>query len=161
VDTHYLTYKAQQLGFVPKLINAGRTVNATMGNFVAQRLVKMMLAKGIALKNAKVLLAGISIKENVTDIRNSRAVDVLYELESYGLEVTLLDTWADKTDVKKQYNLDLITDFDSLNNTFDALLVAVAHKDFKKMNFSRVLNDNNVIFDVKSVLENIDIDGRL
>jgi len=161
VDTHYLTYKAKQLGFEPKLIDAGRTINASMGNFVAQRLVKMMLAKDIALKNAKVLVAGITIKENVTDIRNARAVDVVRELASYGLEITVLDTWADVEEVKEVYTIDLVTDINTIKTVFDALIITVAHEDFKNMDFSKVLKDKNVIFDLKSVLEDTVIDGRL
>ncbi|MCR8699231.1 nucleotide sugar dehydrogenase [Campylobacter ureolyticus] len=154
VDPYYLTHKAQELGYHPEIILAGRRINDNMGKYAANRVVKLMIKHDKKINKAKVLILGITFKENCPDIRNSRVIDVVKELKEFGCNVDVYDPWADKNEVLKEYNLNLIENL-NLNN-YDAVVLAVAHDEFKNLDFS---NLNAVTFDIKGILQNPD--GRL
>lgn len=154
VDPYYLTHKAQELGYHPEIILAGRRINDNMGKYAANRVVKLMIKHDKKINKAKVLILGITFKENCPDIRNSRVIDVVKELKEFGCNVDVYDPWADKNEVLREYNLNLIENL-NLNN-YDAVVLAVAHDEFKNLNFS---NLNAVTFDIKGILQNPD--GRL
>lgn len=154
VDPYYLTHKAQELGYHPEIILAGRRINDNMGKYAANRVVKLMIKHDKKINKAKVLILGITFKENCPDIRNSRVIDVVKELKEFGCNVDVYDPWADKNEVLREYNLNLIENL-NLNN-YDAVVLAVAHGEFKNLDFS---NLNAVTFDIKGILQNPD--GRL
>lgn len=154
VDPYYLTHKAQELGYHPEIILAGRRINDNMGKYAANRVVKLMIKHDKKINKAKVLILGITFKENCPDIRNSRVIDVVKELKEFGCNVDVYDPWADKNEVLKEYNLNLRENL-NLNN-YDAVVLAVAHDEFKNLDFS---NLNAVTFDIKGILQNPD--GRL
>ena len=154
VDPYYLTHKAQELGYHPEIILAGRRINDNMGKYAANRVVKLMIKHDKKINKAKVLILGITFKENCPDIRNSRVIDVVKELKEFGCNVDVYDSWADKNEVLREYNLNLIENL-NLNN-YDAVVLAVAHDEFKNLDFS---NLNAVTFDIKGILQNSD--GRL
>ncbi len=158
VDPYYLTHKAQQLGYNPEIILAGRRLNDNMGIFVANQVVKLMIKKGKRIEGAKILVLGITFKENCPDIRNSRVIDVINELKDFGCNVDVYDPWADKEEVKHEYGIDLLTKEDEVDlSKYDALVVAVAHDEFKKMDIKK--SDNQVVYDIKGILK--EADGRL
>ena len=154
VDPYYLTHKAQELGYHPEIILAGRRINDNMGKYAANRVVKLMIKHDKKINKAKVLILGITFKENCTDIRNSRVIDVIKELKEFGCNVDVYDPWADRNEVLKEYNLNLIENL-NLNN-YDAVVLTVAHDEFKNLDFS---NLDAVTFDIKGILQNPD--GRL
>ncbi|GKH60909.1 nucleotide sugar dehydrogenase [Campylobacter ureolyticus] len=154
VDPYYLTHKAQELGYHPEIILAGRRINDNMGKYAANRVVKLMIKHDKKINKAKVLILGITFKENCTDIRNSRVIDAIKELKEFGCNVDVYDPWADRNEVLKEYNLNLIENL-NLNN-YDAVVLAVAHDEFKNLDFS---NLDAVTFDIKGILENAN--GRL
>jgi len=158
VDPYYLTHKAQQLGYNPEIILAGRRLNDNMGIFVANQVVKLMIKKGKRIEGSKILVLGITFKENCPDIRNSRVIDVINELKDFGCNVEVYDPWADKEEVKKEYGINLLTKEDNIDlSKYDAIVVAVAHDEFKKMDIKK--SDNQVIYDIKGILK--ESDGRL
>lgn len=157
VDPYYLTHKAQEVGYHPEIILAGRRLNDAMGLYVANQVIKLMIKKGQTIDGARILVLGITFKENCPDIRNSRVIDVVKELQDFGAEVDVYDPWVDKADVKHEYNLNLIDEIDLQN--YQAIVLAVAHKAFKTLIFNRV--PNQVVFDIKSFLDKTLIDGRL
>tara|TARA_R110002033_G_scaffold135_1_gene1500 strand:- start:37355 stop:38614 length:1260 start_codon:yes stop_codon:yes gene_type:complete len=158
VDPYYLTHKAQQVGYNPEIILAGRRLNDNMGIYVANQVIKLMIKKGHKIEGSKVLVLGITFKENCPDIRNSRVIDVIRELQDFGCNVEVTDYWADKNEVKEEYGLDLITNHQSLNtNNYDAVVLAVAHDEFKKFDIKPT--QDTVVYDIKSTLKNSD--GRL
>lgn len=151
VDPYYLTHKAQELGYHPEIILAGRRINDNMGRYTANRVIKLMIKHDKKINKARTLILGITFKENCTDIRNSRVIDVINELKEFGCNVDVYDPWADKNEVLKEYNLNLI---DNLNfKNYDAIVLAVAHNEFKSLDFS---NLEAVIFDIKGILQNSD-----
>lgn len=162
VDPYYLTHKAESLGYHPEVILAGRRINDNMGKQVATRLVKMMLAKNQDIKNSRILVLGITFKENCPDCRNTRVVDVIRELQDFGCQVDIYDPHALPEDVKHEYNLDLVGS-SVLQNlaAYQSILVAVAHNEFKSLPWSDIKSDRNVIFDLKGILPRPLIDGRL
>ncbi|WP_412465137.1 nucleotide sugar dehydrogenase [Flavobacterium mekongense] len=151
VDPYYLAQKAQEKGYHPEIILAGRRLNDSMGEYVASQVVKLMIKKGITINKAKLLMMGITFKENCPDVRNTKIVDVVHALEDYGIEVTIFDPWAKPEEVKHEYGLTTINNLP--NSTFDAIVLGVAHKEFTEINFSKLKNTNGVIFDVKGVLK--------
>lgn len=153
VDPYYLTHKAQEVGYNPEIILAGRRLNDNMGIYVANQVIKLMIKKGHKIEGSNVLVLGITFKENCPDIRNSRVIDVIRELEEFGCNVEVSDYWANPTEVLHEYGLNLV---DNINNHYDAVILAVAHEEYKKLDF---MNKEQVIFDIKSVLEHSD--GRL
>ncbi|MCF6351351.1 MAG: nucleotide sugar dehydrogenase [Flavobacteriaceae bacterium] len=161
VDPYYLAQKAIKLGYNPEIILAGRRLNDSMGAFVAQETVKLMLKKDITVKNANALVLGITFKENCPDIRNSRAIDVINELKSFELNVDVYDPWATISAVKHEYELDLISDFKDLTKKYQTIIILVAHEEFKTLNLKSVLAENYVLYDVKAILPKEKSDIRL
>lgn len=160
VDPYYLAHKAQKLGYIPNVILSGRRVNEQMGAFVANKVIKLMLQKDIAIKGARVLIMGITFKENCPDIRNSRIVDIYYELIQFGLEVDIYDPWADVKEVKDQYGLEVLPRL-TIESVYDSIVVAVAHDEFVQFDYKKIKHDNGVIFDAKACLDRKMVDGRL
>ncbi|MBC7523426.1 MAG: nucleotide sugar dehydrogenase [Flavobacterium sp.] len=158
VDPYYLAQKAQEAGYHPEIILAGRRLNDTMGEYVASRIVKLMIKKGIPVNNSKLLMLGITFKENCPDVRNTKIVDVIKALTDYGIEITIYDPLANPDEVHHEYNL--ITTKSLPNNTFDTIVLGVAHNLFLDLNLDPLKNQNSVIYDVKGVLKS-KIDGKL
>ncbi len=161
VDPYYLADKAIQLGYNPEIILSGRRLNDSMGPYVAHETVKSMLKKGIAIKGGKVLVMGITFKENCPDIRNSRIIDVINELESFELAVDTYDPWADTGEVKEEYAIELISEQADLAKDYNAIVLAVAHDKFIDFKFQDYVTDNFVLYDVKGILPKNMSDGRL
>ena len=158
VDPYYLAQKAQQYGYHPEIILTGRRMNDGMGKYVASEVVKLMVQKDIKIKGSKILVLGITFKENCPDVRNTKAVDVISNLKSYGAEVTVFDPWASPKEVMDEYNL--VTTKEMPNGKFDAVVLTVAHKEFSKFSCRELLKQNGVLYDVKGFL-NETVDGRL
>jgi UDP-N-acetyl-D-galactosamine dehydrogenase len=158
VDPYYLTYKADSLGYHPQVILAGRRINDNMGVHIANRVIKLMTQNDLTVNKAKVLVLGISFKENCPDIRNSRAIDVIRELQSFGADVEVYDPHADLQEVKHEYGLSLIN---TLNKKYSAIVLAVSHEDFKSINWSEIKMANTIVYDVKGFLDKSIITGRL
>ncbi|WP_433833747.1 nucleotide sugar dehydrogenase [Flavobacterium anhuiense] len=158
VDPYYLAQRAQEFGYHPEIILAGRRLNDSMGEYVASQIVKLMIKKGISVNGAELLMLGITFKENCPDVRNTKIVDVVKALKDYGILVTIFDPLADVKDVKKEYNL--IT-LDSIpDNTFDAIVLGVSHAEFLELDFSKLQKEKSLIYDVKGVLGSL-ADNRL
>ncbi|MFB2118264.1 nucleotide sugar dehydrogenase [Parapedobacter sp. 2B3] len=160
VDPYYLAHKAQSLGYLPQVILSGRRVNDQMGAFVADKVVKLMIQKDHKIKDSRALIMGITFKENCPDIRNTRVVDIYHELKQFGLAVDIYDPWADAKEVKREYGLDILNAVDE-NVVYDAIVVAVAHREFLQFDYQKVKRRNGVIFDTKACLERSLVDGRL
>jgi len=159
VDPYYLAHKAESLGYHPQVILSGRRVNDTMGMFVANKVIKLMIKKGHKIAGARALILGITFKENCPDIRNSRVIDIYKELKQFGLNVDVYDPHADKAEVEEEYGISLVS---TLSGPYDAIVLAVAHDEFIQMDFSRFKNGlDTVIFDTKSCLDRNLIDARL
>lgn len=155
VDPYYLAQKAQEAGYHPEIILAGRRLNDSMGEYVASQVVKLMIKKGITVNKAKVLMLGITFKENCPDVRNTKIVDVIKALADYGIDVSIHDPWANPAEVKHEYNL--ITTTNLPEEKYDAIVLGVAHKEFLTIDLQRLKSENAVIYDVKGVLkENVD-----
>jgi len=150
VDPYYLAQKAQEYGYHPEIILAGRRLNDSMGNYVASEVVKLMINEDINVKNAEILVLGITFKENCPDVRNTKAVDVISALKEYGTNVTIYDPWAKIEDVKHEYNLDSVKDLP--NKKFDAIVLTVSHKEFINLDFDSIKNEKSIIYDVKNIL---------
>ncbi|WP_314988538.1 Vi polysaccharide biosynthesis UDP-N-acetylglucosamine C-6 dehydrogenase TviB [uncultured Campylobacter sp.] len=149
VDPYYLTHKAQELGFHPEMILAGRRINDNMGKYAADQVVKLMIKRGVLINSARVLVLGLTFKENCPDIRNSRVIDVIEELRDFGCRVDVYDPWADEAEVKREYGLTPLKSFDEAD--YDCVVIAVAHDKFKGLKFSKAL-----VYDIKNVYENAD-----
>lgn len=161
VDPYYLAHKAEALGYHPQVILSGRRVNDNMGPFVANKVVKLMINKEHKIKGAKALIMGVTFKENCPDVRNTRVVDIYHELEQFGMEVDVYDPWADAAEVKHEYGIDIIPELDD-TVPYTAIIVAVAHNEFQKVDFKKYKDNNNaVIFDTKACLDREMVDGRL
>lgn len=154
VDPYYLTHKAQSIGYNPEIILAGRRLNDNMGIYVANQVIKLMIKKGHKIEGSKVLVLGITFKENCPDIRNSRVIDVISELQEFGCDITVSDYWADKEEVKHEYNLNLDNNVNF--DDYEAIVMAVSHDKYKTLTFN---NKNQIIYDIKGILK--DSDGRL
>ncbi|MDC8006276.1 nucleotide sugar dehydrogenase [Aureisphaera galaxeae] len=161
VDPYYLAQKAMEEGYNPEIILAGRRMNDGMGNYVAHEVVKLMIQKECKVKHGKVLMLGITFKENCPDIRNSKVIDVISELEKYNLSVDIYDPWANAEEVKHEFGKNLIADSGNLQEDYDAIVLAVSHAEFKNLDLHRHRSETSVIFDVKSFLDKSIIDGRL
>ena len=161
VDPYYLAQKAIKLGYNPEIILAGRRLNDSMGAFVAQETIKLMLEKDIPVKDANALVLGITFKENCPDIRNSRAIDVINELKSFKLNVDVYDPWATISAVKHEYDIDLISDFKDISKKYETIVIVVAHEEFKKLDLTTVADENFVLYDVKAMLPKENSDMRL
>ena len=150
VDPYYLAQKAQEYGYHPEIILAGRRLNDSMGQYVASELIKLMISEDIRIKDAKVLVLGITFKENCPDVRNTKAVDVIAALKEYGANVTIFDPWANEEEVLHEYNLKSIRTLP--NEKFDAIVLTVSHKEFLNIDFSQIKNEKAVVYDVKNIL---------
>ena len=158
VDPYYLAHKAESMGYYPEVILSGRRVNDQMGKFVAEKVVKLMNQKGIPVRNSKALILGITFKEDCPDIRNSKVPDIYNELQNYGLLVDIYDPNAIKQEVKHEFNIDLIDQ----PNSYDAIILAVSHNEFKSIDLSSLKSKNGaVVYDIKSFLDKKSVDGRL
>ncbi|WP_142786034.1 nucleotide sugar dehydrogenase [Changchengzhania lutea] len=158
VDPYYLAQKAQEVGYHPEIILAGRRVNDSMGQYVSSEIIKLMVQNDIRIKESKILNLGITFKENCPDVRNTKAVDVINQLISYGTDLIIYDPWANPEEVKHEYNLNTIKELP--NETFDAIVLTVAHNEFLDLDFSALLKPNGILYDVKGVLKN-GVSGRL
>lgn len=152
VDPYYLAQKAQEHGYHPEIILAGRRLNDTMGEYVASQVVKTMIKHSIKVNGAQVLNLGITFKENCPDVRNTKAVDVIRTLEEYSIKVTTYDPWASPEEVKEEYNITSVNQLAQITQKFDAIVLTVAHKEFKHIDLTQYLKPNGVIYDVKGVL---------
>lgn len=161
VDPYYLAQKAIESGYNPEIILAGRKMNDSMGGYVAQETVKLMIKKGARIKASNVLVLGITFKENCPDIRNSRAIDIIREFETYGVNVDVYDPWASSEEVSHEYQLDLISDAKQLKSTYDGIVLAVSHNEFLDLNLNAMKSETTVVFDVKSLLPLSEVDARL
>lgn len=162
VDPYYLTHKAQEVGYRPEVILAGRRINDGMGQYVAMQMVKKLARKKIHIDESKVLILGFTFKGDCPDVRNTKIIDIVKELQSFNVNVEVYDNWADKQEVKDHYGIDLI---DKLQKSYyDGVVIAVDHSEYKKLGIDYVrslLKPNNVIYDVKYVFEENDSDIRL
>lgn len=161
VDPYYLAQKALEEGYNPEIILAGRRMNDGMGNYVAQEVIKLMIDKDCKIKNGNVLVMGVTFKENCPDIRNSRVIDVIDELKKYNLNVDVYDPWANVDEVKEVFNLDLKNKTEQLKDEYNAIVLTVAHNEFKNFDINKYRSNTCVVFDVKSFLERNMVDGRL
>jgi len=163
VDPYYLTQRAQQFGYHPEIILAGRKLNDNMGKEAAERVVKLMIQKGHCIKGSRVLLLGITFKENCPDIRNSRVIDVIRELNDFGCKVDIYDPWANADEVMQEYGITLLTERPNgdYKEKCDAVVVAVAHDQFKDFNYAKFSKEACVIFDLKGILPAGVADERL
>lgn len=162
VDPYYLTYKAQSAGYIPDVILAGRRINDGMGAYVADELVKAMLRRRIHVNDGRILLLGLAFKENCPDLRNTRVLDIVSCLKTYGVEVDLHDPWVDPEEAKREYNVDLVDK--PLSNTYDAIVVAVAHNQFKEYGIDKIRSwgrDAHIVYDLKYQFEQSETDLRL
>lgn len=158
VDPYYLAQKAQEYGYHPEIILAGRRMNDGMGKYVSSEVVKLMVQKEIKIKGSDILVLGVTFKENCPDVRNTKAVDVINNLQSYGANVTVFDPWAEPTEVMHEYGLDTTNKLP--NKTYDAIVLTVAHKEFLTLDLEKMLRQTGVLYDVKGILKG-KVDGRL
>ena len=164
VDPYYLIQKAQVYGVLPRIMSSARRLNDGMGEYVAYQVIKLMNKKGILVKDANILMLGITFKENCPDIRNTKIVDIYSTLTEYTQNITVYDPWADATHVKHEYGIDITTlSSEELKGQYDAVILGVAHNEFKAIDIRSLLKDSKkgVVYDVKGVLDRNVIDGRL
>ena len=159
IDPYYLTHKAQEIGYNPEIILAGRRLNDSMGYRVAGEIIKKMIGKGFKINGSEVLLLGITFKENCPDIRNSRVIDVIEELRSFGCNIDVYDPWADKKEVKDEYGIDLIENYKS--KSYKAIVLAVSHDEFKEIDIVELRGEDSVVYDIKGLWNKSLVDGRL
>ncbi|WLW67009.1 Vi polysaccharide biosynthesis UDP-N-acetylglucosamine C-6 dehydrogenase TviB [Psychrobacter sp. van23A] len=162
VDPYYLTHKAQAIGYNPEIILAGRRLNDSMGEYVVTQLVKTMIKKRIQVEGAKVLILGLSFKENCPDVRNTKVIDIVHELEEYNIEVDVYDPWVDKAEAEREYNVTPISKPDV--NHYDGIILAVAHNEFVEMGVEKIRalgKTSHVLYDLKYVFSKEDTDIRL
>ena len=162
VDPYYLAQKAQEVGYHPEIILAGRRVNDGMGAYVAHEVVKLMVKKNITVKSSKVLLLGFTFKENCPDVRNTKVIDIISELKDYELAVDIFDPWASPEEVMHEYHVKTNKEYSSISkNKYDAIILAVSHNEFLSLNFKDLLKENSVLYDIKSIIPITQIDARL
>ena len=160
VDPYYLAQCAQRYGYNPEIILAGRRMNDGMGAYVADRVVKLMLKKGIQVLDSHILVLGFTFKENCPDVRNTKVVDIVKALKEYNLTVTIYDPWANPAAVKREYGLEVVNELPA-GEKFDAAIAAVAHREFQGLDIEKLLKPNHVIFDVKATCDRTAVDARL
>lgn len=160
VDPYYLASKAESLGYVPQVILSGRHVNNSIAPFIANKVLKLMIQKGQTIKGANVLILGVTFKENCPDIRNTKVIDIYREMCEFGTKVDIYDPWAIADEVKHEYNVDIINHLDE-NKSYQAILLAVAHDEFKTFDFRKYFEAGAVIFDAKAMVDRQWVDGRL
>ena len=160
VDPYYLAHKAKALGYDPQVILSGRRVNNSIAQFIANKTLKLMIQAGHTIKSSNVLIMGITFKENCPDMRNTKVVDIYKELLEFGINVDIFDPWAKPENVKHEYDIDLLSKIDD-EKSYQAVIVAVAHDDFKTFNFKKYKDSGAVIYDVKAFLDRELVDARL
>jgi len=158
VDPYYLAQKAQEVGYHPEIILAGRRLNDSMGEYVASQVVKLMIKKGVSINGSSVLLLGITFKENCPDVRNTKIVDVIQALQDYGIQVTIYDPWANPAEVAHEYNL--VTTQTLPISTYDAVVLGVAHQQFLGLDYAKFKKAHTIVYDVKGILGDL-ADGKL
>ncbi len=158
VDPYYLAHKAESLGYYPQVILSGRRVNDNMGIFVANKLIKLLISKNHIISKSNVLVLGVTFKEDCPDIRNSKVIDIVRELQQFNIKVDVFDPYADKNEVYNEYGINLIQ---NLNETYKGVILAVSHQEFKNIDFSTLLSQRGVLFDTKAFLDRSIVDGRL
>jgi UDP-N-acetyl-D-galactosamine dehydrogenase len=161
VDPYYLAQKAQEVGYHPEIILAGRRLNDSMGSYVATEVVKLMVKKDIPVKHAKCLILGFTFKENCQDIRNTKVIDIVKEFIEYGIIPIVCDPCASPFEVKREYGIDLLGENQLKGSTFDAIVLAVGHNEFMEVDLAKLLKQKTVVYDVKGILKKIFVDGRL
>jgi len=162
VDPYYLTHKAQEIGYHPEVILSGRRINDSMGSYVAESVVKLMMQKRLHVVDSKILIMGLAFKEDCPDLRNTRVVDIIAELDNYHAYIDVYDPWVDNDEAKGEYGINMIDAPDK--NTYDAIILCVGHSEFREMganNINALGKTNHVLYDVKYVLDKNDVDGRL
>ena len=164
VDPYYLAQKAQEFGYHPEIILAGRRLNDSMGEYVASQIVKALIKKKIKVGETRLLMLGITFKENCPDVRNTKIVDVVESLRDYGISVTIYDPWANPAEVKHEYGLDCVNDLSAVHGSnipesgnFDAIVLAVAHQEFLDLDLKPLKKENSVVYDVKGILKDSDL----
>lgn len=160
VDPYYLIQKAQVYGVLPRIMSAARRLNDGMGDYVANQTIKLMNKSGVLVKDSSILILGITFKENCPDIRNTKVVDIHSTLSEYTSNITVFDPWANADRVKKEYNINIANSL-SMDKKYDAIILAVSHKQFANTNWRNLLNNNGIVYDVKGFLDKNQVDGRL
>ncbi|WP_279171066.1 nucleotide sugar dehydrogenase [Prevotella nigrescens] len=160
VDPYYLIQKAQVYGVLPRIMSAARRLNDGMGDYVANQTIKLMNKSGVLVKDSGILILGITFKENCPDIRNTKVVDIHSTLSEYTSNITVFDPWANADRVRKEYGFDIVNSL-PMNKKYDAIILAVSHKQFANTNWRNLLNNNGIIYDVKGFLDKNQVDGRL
>lgn len=158
VDPYYLTHKAESIGYNPQVILSGRRINDNMGPYIANKVIKLLIQNNCVIKESRVLILGFTFKENCPDTRNTKVIDVVTELEDFGVKVEVYDPHAEKTEVKEEYNMNLI---DQPEGEYEGIILAVAHSDFENFPFDTYKKDKSVVYDVKAFLDREKIDARL
>ena len=161
VDPYYLAQKAQEYGYHPEIILAGRRVNDGMGKYVANQVIKMMVKKSITIKKSKILILGFTFKENCPDVRNTKIIDIVNEFEDIDANIVIYDPWANPIDVKKQYNKISINKLKNTHINFDVIILCVSHNEFKKINLNKITSKNSIIYDIKGFYSNKVVDSFL
>ena len=159
VDPYYLIQKAQVYGVLPRVMFSARRLNDGMGAYVAEQTVKCMNRKGVMVKDARILILGVTFKENCPDTRNTKVIDIYHTLQEYTDNITVYDPWADAAAVKREYGIDIVGELPA--GKYDAIILAVAHETFKTLDIKSLLTENGVVYDVKGVLDRTLVDGRL
>ena len=162
VDPYYLTHKAREVGYNPEMIQAGRLLNDNMGTYIVSEVIKLMLKKQIDVSQSKILMMGLTFKENCTDLRNTRVIDMIRELSDFGITIDVYDPWVDKTEAQHKYDITLIEEPE--NNQYDAIILAVSHHQFASLGADKIHQlgkKNHVLYDIKYLLKASEVDGRL
>ena len=161
VDPYYLAQKAQESGYYPEIILAGRRINDSMGSFVSSEIVKKMVQNNIPVKDSKALLLGFTFKENCPDVRNTRVIDIYHDLNEYGLNVTVYDPWIDKAEVQYEYGIAVENDTSVLKDKYSTIVLAVGHDEFLQLDINSLKENKSIVFDIKGFLPKNLIDARL
>jgi UDP-N-acetyl-D-galactosamine dehydrogenase len=161
VDPYYLAQKAQESGYYPEIILAGRRINDSMGSFVASEIVKKMVQKDISIKGAQALLLGFTFKENCPDVRNTRVIDIYNDLIEFGLKVTVYDPWVDLNEVKQEFGITVLNGKTELKEDYSAIILAVGHNEFRDLKITNLLAANSVVYDIKGFFPKEIVDSRL
>ncbi len=159
VDPYYLAQCAQRYGYNPEIILAGRRMNDGMGEYVAQQVIKLMIKKGIQVVGSKILILGFTFKENCPDVRNTKVIDIYKALKEYNLDITVYDPWANAAVAKREYGIDIVNELPA--DQYDTAILAVAHREFKDLDVTKLVKSQHVIYDVKGFLDRKIVDGRL
>ena len=161
VDPYYLAQKAQESGYYPEIILAGRRINDSMGSFIASEIIKKMALRDIPIKDAKALILGFTFKENCPDIRNTRVIDIYQELVELGLDVTVYDPWVVQSEVMEEYGIQVFNNESVLNSKYSTIILAVSHNAFLEIDLKKIQNTNSIVYDVKGFFPQDLVDARL